>query len=130
MQETGLLLANAGNSTSEIMLNVTVCGLVIVFAVLILLVAVIGIFGSLMSKNKKKPANPQSAPTPTNVVKTQTVKPENNDDDQVIAVITAAVYSYYADNTSVRPVIKAIRPASSSRSGWQQAGMRQNMRSL
>lgn len=122
MQDFGLLLLNKDiTAGGNVMLNVTVCGLVIVFMVLIVLVAVISIFGAVMSKSKK---SPKKENTPDN----GTVN-YDNEDEQTIAVITAAVYSYYDNNKSIKPVIRSIKPSNknSGRGVWQQAGMRQNM---
>lgn len=121
MQDFCLLLLNKNNIPGDnVMLNVTVCGLVIVFTVLIILVAVIGIFGAIMSKSSKS-KNKENGKQDTAII--------NNEDEQTVAVITAAVYSYYENNKSAKPVIRSIKPSkqSSGRGVWQQAGMRQNM---
>ncbi len=116
----------------DIMTNVTLAGFVIVFAMLVLLVVIISIFGSVMSGVTKK-SKKEKAPKPVKekakpVVATAPVAPKVNDDDEIIAVISAAVYSMY-EGTGVKPVIKAIRP-SSNVNPWKYAGVRQNMRSF
>ena len=115
--------------------DVTLAGIVIVFSMLILLVAIISIFGKLMSGAKKeKKVNVEAAPTPKKVVnKPSTVVNtsktiSNDDDDELIAVITAAVYSMY-EGTGVKPVIKAVRP-SVGVNQWKFAGVQQNMKSF
>lgn len=121
MQDFCLLLLNKNNIPGgNVMLNVTVCGLVIVFTVLIILVAVIGIFGAIMSKSNK-------SKNKENDIKDTAIT--DNEDEQTVAVITAAVYSYYENNKSLKPVIRSIKPSKQNdgRGVWQQAGMRQNM---
>ena len=113
---------------------VTVCGLVIVFAMLLLLVIVISIFGGIMDKangvQKVKPAKKETpvsapAPTPAPVV---TIEEDN---DEIIAVIAAAVDAIYADS-GVKPVIRRIKPAATNRtrSAWASAGVYQNTRAF
>lgn len=114
--------------------DVTLAGIVIVFSMLILLVAIISIFGKLMSGAKKeKKVNVEAAPAPKKVVNkpstvVNTSKTISNDDDELIAVITAAVYSMY-EGTGVKPVIKAVRP-SVGVNPWKLAGVQQNMKSF
>lgn len=120
------------NIDYDIMINVTLAGLVIVFSMLIILVIIITIFGAFMSLTGKK-AKKEKAPKLVKekakpVVAAPVVAVSNNDDDELIAVISAAVYSMY-EGTGVKPVIKAIRP-SSSVNPWKYAGVRQNMRSF
>ena len=106
---------------------VTVCGLVIVFAMLLLLVIVISIFGGIMDKangvQKVKPAKKETpvsapAPTPAPVV---TIEEDN---DEIIAVIAA--------DSGVKPVIRRIKPAATNgtRSAWASAGVYQNTRAF
>ena len=111
------------------LVDVTVAGITIVFGMLILLVLVISVFGAIMSGTSKK--EKKEKPLQTVVPKKQPIVSQpviENDDDEVIAVITAAVYSMY-EGTGVKPVIKAIRP-SVGKTPWSMAGIRQNMRSF
>ena len=114
--------------------DVTLAGIVIVFSMLILLVAIISIFGKLMSGAKKeKKVNVEAEPAPKKVVNkpstvVNTSKTISNDDDELIAVITAAVYSMY-EGTGVKPVIKAVRP-SVGVNPWKLSGVQQNMKSF
>lgn len=111
--------------------DVTLAGIVIVFGMLVLLVAIISIFGAFMSKATRKPKTkkeekPQAPKVQKPVVASVPVAQEDN--DEIIAVISAAVYSMY-EGTGVKPVIKAIRP-SVGRNSWSMAGIRQNMKSF
>ena len=115
--------------------DVTLAGIVIVFGMLILLVAIISIFGMLMSGVKKEkkvkkevaPSTPKAVQKAEPAIKASPVV-ASSDDEEIIAVITAAVYSLY-EGTGVKPVIKAIRP-SSSVNAWKLAGVQQNMKSF
>lgn len=111
---------------------VTVSGITIVFLMLVLLVVVISIFGGIMDRingvKKEKPAKketPAPAPAPAPVV---TIEEDN---DEIIAVIAAAVDAIYAD-TGVKPVIRRIKPAATngSRSAWATAGVLQNTKAF
>ncbi len=111
---------------------VTASGIVIVFTMLVLLVIVISIFGGIMDRingvKKEKPVKKtESAP----VVEAAPVVTVEEDDDEIIAVIAAAVDAIYADS-GVKPVIRRIRPAASkgTRSAWASAGVFENTRAF
>ena len=111
--------------------DVTLAGIVIVFGMLVLLVAIISIFGGVMSgttkrAKAKKEEKPQAPKAEKTVAVATPAVVEN--DDEIIAVISAAVYSMY-EGTGVKPIIKAIRP-SVGRNAWSMAGIRQNTKSF
>ena len=125
-------------STFELGFTVTLTGIALVFAMLLLLVIVLTVFGGVsiaLSKAKDKKAakvkaeayanmmadsqDEASAPVQQNVAAA--------DDDEVIAVISAAVYSLYA-GTNIKPVIKSIKKSSSRRTSWAKAGISDNTR--
>jgi len=115
--------------TTNYAVDVTVAGITIVFGMLILLVAIISIFGKFMSgtvKEKKVKVEKPVAKQPVAVAAKPVVAA--SEDDELIAVISAAVYSMY-EGTGVKPVIKAIRP-SVGRNTWGMAGINQNMKSF
>ena len=111
---------------------VTVCGLVIVFSMLLLLVIVISIFGGIMDKIngvEKKKSVRKEAPAP--VLDPAPVVTVEDDNDEIIAVIAAAVDAIYADS-GVKPVIRRIKPSATNgaRSAWASAGIYQNTRAF
>lgn len=111
---------------------VVITGLVVVFLGLVLLIAFISLIGWLfktMDKNKKaaKAADAPAAKAASPAVKTvQTA--QSADDDEVIAVISAAVAMMSAaDGTSYR--IKSVKAASNgvpARNAWASAGLRES----
>ena len=125
--------------------GVTLAGLGIVLAALVLLIVVIFIFGKIFeaissSKQKKAAATvaakaPKTAPkkpsAPAPVKPAAPVKvPDTVDDDEVIAVISAVVAMMSeADGTAYR--VKSVKPAGSTvmsgRSAWAMDGRRQNI---
>ena len=111
---------------------VTVCGLVIVFSMLILLVIIIAIFGRIMDRvngvERQKPVKKAAHVSSVPVAPVVTVEEDN---DEIIAVIAAAVDAIYSD-TGVKPVIRRIRPAASrgTRSPWASAGVFENTRAF
>lgn len=111
---------------------VTVCGLVIVFTMLVLLVIVISIFGGIMDRingvKKEKPAK-KAEQTPNSPVAPVVTLEEDN--DEIIAVIAAAVDAIYVDS-NVKPIIRRIRPAATkgTRSPWASAGIFENTRTF
>ena len=119
--------------------TVTLSGLIIVFAMLILFVFVIAAFGAIMSRTagkpkKAKPAAPKteskpvpkkSAPAPA---ATAALAPVNGVDDETVAVISAAVSMMY-EGTDKIPVIRSVKPAATGvRSAWKTAGVLNNTR--
>ena len=104
--------------------NVALCGISIVFLMLILLVIAIIIFGKIMdssngtSKPKapkpEKKVAPKPVAVPAPVAATSNIPSETEDD--VIAAIAAAVAYLYSDS-DVKPVIRAIRPSNNKALG-------------
>lgn len=118
-------------------INITICGLAIVFGTLIMLVIIISLFGFIMkgaqgigkkakapkSSAKAAPASVVSAPAVTSV-------PAASDDDEVIAVISAAVAAMY-DGSGKTFAVRNIRPVGTgARSAWAAAGIARNTRAF
>ena len=119
-------------------MNVTFTGILIVFAMLVLLVIILMIFGGVMNafnhkekapkapkvkvEKKKIEKKPAPASAPSAVVA---------DDDEIIAVIAAAVNAMY-EGSGKKPVIRAIRQSkqNSARSAWGFAGVFENTRAF
>ena len=130
----------AGMSVSEkfnISFTVILTGFVVVFAVLILLIFIIAIYGKIVSsaqnKSKEKKAKAEaekaakatekSAPAPAPV---QKVAPSNGLTDEIVAVIAAAVDSTYGvGNAKIKSIKKS---PSSGRPAWGQVGVIDNTR--
>lgn len=128
-----LLAANAVNET-ELMWTVTASGILVVFGVLILLVAIFYLFGAVMNKGKKKdkksaavktekviknaPAPVASKPAP---VVEQGISPE------IVAAISAAIaYSEGGAQYTIRSIKRQQR--TSGRPAWAMAGIADNTR--
>ena len=125
-------------STFELGFTVTLTGIALVFAMLLLLVIVLTVFGGVsvaLSKAKDKKAAKVKAEAYANMMADSQVEAPASvqqslsaeDDDEVIAVISAAVYSLYA-GSNIKPVIKSIKKSSSRRSSWAKAGISDNTR--
>lgn len=125
-----LSLAEKGIASAKVVLT----GFVVVFAVLILLIVIIKIYSSIVSKaqqrgNKKTKVaeKPKEAPAVTTPV---SVAPATVADDgvneEVIAVISAAVATMYGSPEKAR--IKSIKKSSGGRSAWANAGLLDNTR--
>ncbi|MBE6849425.1 MAG: hypothetical protein E7502_05935 [Ruminococcus sp.] len=124
--------------------GVTLAGLGIVFACLVLLVFVILIFGKIFEGINKKQAAKQAAAVAKSTPKT-TPKPvaapaapaasaapvaSSNDEDEVVAVISAVIAAMSAaDGTTYK--VRSIKPAASGRLGartaWGMDGRRNNV---
>ncbi len=115
----------------------TISGLAIVFGMLLILVvmiAVFGLFGKAGNSVKDKKAKAEKLPKVKKVAEPSQVKnvagaSSNADDDEIVAVISAAVAMMY-EGTGKKAVIRSIRPSSVGRSAWANAGIRDNVRAF
>ncbi len=122
--------------------GVTIAGLGIVFAGLVILVLVIFLFGKLFDAINKKTAAKQAAAMAKNAPKTApapkaaapapkaTPAPAAADDDEVIAVISAVVAAMSAADGKTYKV-RSVKPAAtaslSGRAAWGMDGRRNNV---
>ena len=113
-------------------------GFTIVFSVLIFLIFIIWLYGFIITraqgrvvdkKNEKKKVKierkPDKKPIPPAENKSAAQAQSDGLSDEVVAVISAAVYSMYGSKDKVR--IKSIKK-SASRSAWGNAGILNNTR--
>lgn len=115
-------------------LTVLLTGFAVVFAVLLILIGIIKLYGTIIfniqnkGQKKKKNAPPVKAAAKSDKVMEPVAAidavPET-DDDELIAVISAAVYSVYS-SSGVR--IKSIRKAKAPSNAWRNAGLSDNLR--
>lgn len=120
-----------GGDNLSLSVTILLTGFAVVFAVLLILIGIIKLYGTIIYniQNKKKnekvkvaverPA--QEEPAPTVLVEA----PQAENDDELIAVITAAVYSYYG-SSSVR--VRSVRKAQPRTNSWRSAGLADNLR--
>lgn len=119
-------------------INVTLSGVLIVFAMLVLLVWVIWVFGAIMTRitGQKKPPKVKKEKTEQPKVKVAAAKSSAPvapaataaEDQDVLAAISAAVMMMY-EGTGKTPVIRSVRPAAKgARSVWASAGIANNTR--
>ena len=107
-----------------------ITGIVVVFlilAILIFLLYIIGFFCNLGTKKKTdKPAEvkqePAPAPAPVEIIE------EDENDDEIIAVISAAIAAYGADDGKNYVIKKIKRSEKQPRSSWGNAGVNENTR--
>ncbi len=110
--------------------KVTLGGFLIVFAMLILLVFLIFIFGAVMQSVYGTKKIKKMVENKVESVKLQTITPAVEDSDDVIAAISAAVMMMY-EGTGKTPIIRSIKPSvSCSRSAWKAAGVANNTRAF
>lgn len=115
-------------------ITILLTGFAVVFSVLLILIGIIKLYGTVIyniqNKKKEKKASRNAdlpkaerdvEPEPLAVIESE---PEV-DDGELIAVISAAVYSMYS-SSDVR--IKSIRKAPARGSAWRSAGISDNVR--
>ncbi len=114
--------------------SMTIIGLAVVFSGLLILVVFLNISGSFFKKSKQpaaaKPAPAPvkpAAPAPKKAASPAPAKaPASEDDDEVVAVISAVVAAMSAADGKqykIRSVKPVTRGGGSGRSAWAQAGI-------
>ena len=124
----------------DIAINVTVTGIILVFSMLFALVLILYVFGFVsvsVTKAKDKKAERAKLAALSDMKETvsvvvpdvQSATVNVSDDEEVVAVISAAIAAIY-QNSNVKPVIKSIKKVSSRRSSWATAGIVDNTRAF
>ncbi len=114
--------------------NVTVSGLAIVFIALVALVLVISLFAMVFDRKKTANSAPVSQPVEKPKMQPAVSAPvavaNDEDPDEIIAVIAAAVDAMYS-GSGKRAVIRSVRPsAATGRPVWATAGIFENTRAF
>ena len=119
----------------ELSLTILLTGFAVVFAVLLVLIGIIKLYGTIIYnlQNKKRSkvvkdkvvVEREESPVPASSPALAQSAPPSGEDDALIAVIAAAVYSVYSPE-KVR--IRSVRRAPSGRSAWRDAGLCDNTR--
>ena len=113
-------------------ITILLTGFAVVFSVLLILIGIIKLYGTIVyniqnKKTEKKASRNADLPKVERVTEPEEVVEAVDDavdDDELIAVISAAVYSMYSSNVR----IKSIRKASPRGSAWRSAGLADNVR--
>ncbi len=131
-QTAELSLAQKGITSAKVVLT----GFVIVFAMLILLIFIIKIYSTIVSKaqnagkgKKKKSAKEEPVKSPAPVTAKAAAAVQTSEDgisDEVVAVISAAVATMYGSPSKAK--IKSIKKSNGGRSAWANAGVLDNTR--
>lgn len=122
---------------TSVSLEILITGFVVVFAVLILLILLITVYGKIVSSAEKAIADKKAQKEVALKAETVTEKPvqvatpapealpANGVTDEVVAVIAAAVASMYGEG-AVK--VKSIKRVPQSRPVWSTAGIMDNTR--
>ena len=116
---------------------ITITGIVLVFAILVLLMLIImlegKIFDNINKKKNGKPAAPKApaakaAPAPAAKPAAPAAKADNRSiPGEFIAAISAAVATVCGGNAVIRGIKRVSKPAAGSRRGaWGDAGVREH----
>ncbi len=128
-------------STFELGLNVTITGLVLVFSMLLLLVAILILFGKISvalqnaadkraAKLREEALSAMASSEPDDDKTIAAVVSDNDGlSEEVVAVISAAISAMYMGSNK-KPVIKAIKKSAGRRSAWANAGISNNTRAF
>ncbi len=128
-------LCAQGESTAEaamdwgIIGSTVVTGIAVVFLILAILVGFLSLMGYILGSGRKKAPADSAAPAPAAPAPAAAVISEIEEDDtEVIAVISAAVAAYgEAEGKQYR--IRSVRRRDKAvRSGWSAAGVAENTR--
>ena len=118
-------------STGQIAIVILTTGLVIVFAVLVLLILIIKLYSTAVHTAQKKRRGTDDIETTVASVSQRHSLPspaaENDISPEIVAAICAAVYALYGEETPILSVRRAAT-RTGSRSAWRQAGAYSNTR--
>lgn len=113
--------------------SVVLVGLVVVFSVLLILVAICWVMGRIFSaltggKNGGAQAGKKSEAASAPAVKKEAASPvvEDGISDEIVAAISAAVACMMGSGKSF--ALKSVRRAKETRSAWSSAGIAENTR--
>lgn len=103
--------------------NIVIVGLVLVFCALILLAAIFALLPKLLARGKKEKKDGSI------VVEAEITLPEEGkepieDDEELIAVLTAAIMSYYGNETKCNLKVTSFKRIDNAPSTWSHAGRR------
>ena len=123
------LASNVANEPA--VASVVLTGVAIVFGMLVLFVLIFSMFGLFSKKGDTAPKAEKKVPV--KAVQPAAIAapaPAVSTDDDIIAVIAAAVYSMY-EGTGKKAIIRSIKPATNAgRSAWATAGLMNNIKSF
>ena len=104
-------------------------GLAVVFSILVILVLILTLMGKIMGgTGKKKKDEPEPVAMVVPVVSPDSEITDDYDDEELIAVISAAVAAYGETEGKQYRVIGVRKKEKALRSGWSSAGIVDNTR--
>lgn len=104
-------------------------GLAVVFSILVILVLILTLMGKIMGgTGKKKKDEPEPVAMVVPVVSPDSEIADDYDDEELIAVISAAVAAYGEAEGKQYRVIGVRKKEKALRSGWSSAGIVDNTR--
>ena len=121
----------------DLMWSTLITGLIVVFLIIIILVAILWGMGKLLNINRKPkaaksaPASaPAPAPAPVPPAPAQPAEEEyyDEDDSEIIAVIAAAIAAYGESEGKQYRIASVRKRDRSQRSNWSAAGISENTR--
>ncbi len=120
--------------------SVVITGLVVVFLALIILIVAVSIIGKIFTAIDNKKKAPQtddksitnvSESTKSDSTEVVLEVSSEDDSDEVVAVITAAIAAVMQAEGNKKPfVIKSVKRVSGVRNVWNQAGLIENTQTL
>lgn len=118
----------------DMMWSTLVTGLVVVFLILALLVFFLWLMGKIMTIKKKPKDNPKveevktASPAPAPQAEEIAEIAEYEDDEEIIAVISAAIAAYGESEGKQYRIASVKRKEKTLRSNWSAAGISENTR--
>lgn len=128
------LLSAEGSLDWGIVGSTVVTGIVVVFLILAILVGFLSLMGMILGGRKKSapsaPAAEKPAASAPVVNQIETVAEEEEDDGEIIAVISAAIAAYGEAEGKQYRIASVKKRDRAVRSGWSAAGIAENTRGL
>ncbi|MDE7233966.1 MAG: OadG family protein [Ruminiclostridium sp.] len=128
------LLSAEGSQDWGIIGSTVVTGIVVVFLILAILVGFLSLMGMILQGKKKSapsaPAAEKPAAAAPVVNKIEDEAEEDEDDGEIIAVISAAIAAYGEAEGKQYRIASVKKRDRAVRSGWSAAGIAENTRGL
>ncbi len=107
--------------------NVFIVGFVLVLAALLLLSTIVALLPKILALGKKKEKKVQVSQVAPVAEAEVTISEEAEDEEELVAVLTAAIMSYYGNETKCNLKVTSFKRIDNASSAWSNAGKRDHL---
>ncbi len=107
--------------------NVVIVGFVLVLAALLLLAFLVSLLPKIIGLGQKKEKKVQTGEVAPATEAEVTILEETEDEEELVAVLTAAIMAYYGNETKCNLKVTSFKRVDNASSTWSNAGRRDNL---